>query len=173
MKRISLTKGKYALVDDADYEWLNQFKWCAKTTPYTTYAIRYVGGWKNQKCVWMHRMIMDAPEGMDIDHRNRNGLANWSDNLRIATRSQNNQNSLSQNMCTSKFKGVSWFRRDKKWRAYIVVKRRQIHLGYFESEHKAAKAYNKAAKELFGEFARLNVISLEVGEAEVAERNVA
>lgn len=156
MKRIPLTQGKYAIVDDADYEWLNQYKWCVTTTLYAIYAIRYVGGRKNQKCIWMHRLIMDAPKGMDVDHINHNGLDNRRSNLRVCTRSQNNQNSYAQNNCSSKFKGVSWYRRDKIWRSYIVIKRMQLHLGYYESEYEAAKAYNKAARKYFGEFAYTN-----------------
>jgi len=102
----------------------------------------------------MHRLIMDAPDGTDVDHRNMDRVDNRRSNLRLATRAENLRNQgLSRNN-TSGFKGVS--RLDGKWRAEIRVKWKLIYLGLFDDKVEAARAYDTAAKEHFGEFARLN-----------------
>ena len=105
----------------------------------------------------MHREIMNAPEGLVVDHINRNGLDNRKVNLRLATAMQNVWNSKRNvNTDSSKYKGVSWDKNKHKWRASIGIDRKTKHLGYFEDEKMAAKAYDKAAKEHRGEFAVLN-----------------
>ena len=93
---------------------------------------------------------------MDTDHRDGCGLNNQRHNLRTATRTQNNQNRKSLNG-SSRFTGVCKNNRDGKWKAYICVNKKRNHLGYFSSECDAAQAYNFAAIDAFGEFARLNV----------------
>jgi hypothetical protein len=100
----------------------------------------------------MHRLFAGAP-GMDVDHINGNGLDNRRCNLRPATRSQNNMN-RAKRRGVSKFKGVSPKR--GKWRAYLKTGKKQHNLGVFESEYDAARAYDVKAKEMFGEFARVN-----------------
>ncbi len=97
--------------------------------------------------IYMHRVIMDAPSGMEIDHKNLNGLDNQKHNLRVATRAQNSRNAakIRGRKCTSQFKGVSWKKRDSKWRASITVGGKARHLGTFDSEEQAAIAYNLAA----------------------------
>lgn len=152
MKKIKLTQGKFALVDDADYEWLVQFKWCIVKVRRIYYAIRAVQG----KTVYMHRFMLEAPKDMDIDHINHNGLDNRRANLRICTHIQNLQNKRSSCNGTSKYKGVSWCKRDKKWTAQIEHGGQSAYLGRFANELEAANAYDKAAKELHGEFAYLN-----------------
>jgi len=182
MKRIDISTPKYpstfTIVDDADYEWLNQWKWQAVKSKRTFYAVRTVwmpgGKMKDRQKITMHRLILglgsrDKRQG---DHRNHNGLANWRDNLRTCTCSQNKQNGNPYRNCSSKYKGVSWRKDCRKWVARIRVDGCLVHLGLYGNEIEAAKAYNKAARELFGEFASLNEIMLEVGEAEVAGRKV-
>lgn len=164
MKLIELTKDKVALVDDEDFERVNSFKWYANKS-YTTdtwYAERtpIVDGKKVN--VRMHRFILNITEGDKIiDHKDRNGLNNQKDNLRISNPSQNQANrSLTKNK-TSKYKGVCWNKLRNKWRCSIMLNRKHISLGHFYSESQAALVYNKKAIELYGEFAHLNCVSCE------------
>jgi hypothetical protein len=160
-KEIQLTQDKVAIVDDADFEWLNQYKWYANKYRNTFYAVRrvYLGGGRKHersKMILMHREILKPPDGIDTDHKDGNGLNNQSGNLRNATKAQNAQNRRAHSRGTSKYKGVSWHRDTNKWLSCIRAKTRYIHLGLFVSEKEAAKAYDKAAKKYFGEFARTN-----------------
>jgi hypothetical protein len=107
--------------------------------------------------VKMHRLIMNPPEGMHVDHINGDGLDNRRENLRIVTPQQNCANSRKTIMGQSRFKGVAWCAGANKWRAYIAVDRKQQHLGLFADEIAAAEAYDKRAKEVWGEYARLNL----------------
>lgn len=157
MKQIKLTQGKVALVDDEDFELLNQWKWYANKKCGFCYAVRHfkaISGKRDKKSM-LHRQIMNCPEGLEIDHINHNGLDNKKSNLRICTRSQNQPNQKAKKH-SSKYKGVSWHKASKKWQAMIVYNNRQIYIGLFDSEIEAAKAYDKKALELFGEFACLN-----------------
>lgn len=156
-KRIPLTQGKVAIVDNADFERLSQWKWHAREAPRTWYAVR--SPWKQGKgtTIYMHRVIMNALPGQTTDHRNLDGLDNRHINLRLCTNSQNVANSRKRANCTSQFKGVSWHKATRKWRAQIKVNGRKKHLGGFADEHEAARVYNVAARKYFGEFARLNI----------------
>ncbi len=159
MKRIKLSQGKFALVNNEDFDWLNKFKWFTLKYKQLYYAIRTI--WKSdgkRYTIRMHREIMQAQKGQEIDHRNGDGLDNQRVNLRFCTHAQNIQNSRKLKNCSSKYKGVCWYKRDKVWIAYIRPNRKQIHLGYYQKEIKAAEAYNRKASELFGEFANLNII---------------
>jgi len=154
-KRIPLTQGKFAIVDDEDYERLSRFKWYTGKSRNTFYAVRSVkimGKWITRK---MDRDILNVPIGFQVDHINRNGLDNRKVNLRTCTLAQNVRNRKTPKH-SSKYKGVSWFKITKKWRAYIYPNNKFISLGYFMNEIDAAKAYDNKAKELFGEFACLN-----------------
>ena len=102
---------------------------------------------------------MNAPRGTIVDHINGNGLDNRLENLRLCSNSENSRN-MRRGRGASNFKGVSWFERDNCWRSYIVMLGRQLHLGYFDSEAEAARAYDIAAAKLFGEFAKLNGVTL-------------
>lgn len=157
MKQISLTQGKYALVDDEDFERLNQHKWQVCKKGYCFYAQRSIqksnGGWTTSP---MHRQVMSAPPDMQVDHHNHNGLDNRKANLRLCTRSQQQHNQLSHKNTSSKYKGVCWYKLYKKWLASIRYMYKSYHLGYFYNEVEAAKAYDAKAKEIFGEFACLN-----------------
>lgn len=104
----------------------------------------------------MHREIMNAPKGMVVDHIDGNGLNNRKSNLRICTQAQNNLNSRPKRNCSSRYKGVSFYKRDKIWQVQIFHNSRTIFLGRFDDEIEAALAYDRKAAELFGEFAYLN-----------------
>jgi hypothetical protein len=152
MKEIQLTQGKVALVDDEDYEWLNQWKWyCAKG-----YACR--GGKRDGKAiqVYMHREIIKTPDGMYTDHINLNRSDNRKINLRTCTLTQNICNRNLQCNNTSGYRGVAWHKANKKWVAVIAVNRNKIYLGSFFDAKEAAIVYNKAAIKYFGEFACTN-----------------
>jgi hypothetical protein len=167
---IPLSKGKIALIDDQDADLVMPFKWYSSLTKNTTYAIRgssRVGG--KQITILMHRVILDAPPGMFVDHRDGDGLNNCRDNLRLCTRSQNEMNKRIQGG-TSRFKGVCWHGKREKWEARIGVNRKRTHLGYFTDETEAAMAYDVAARELFDEFARLNGVGPDLWREIVANR---
>jgi len=162
MKKIELTQNQYALVDDEDYNRLNRWKWCAGyySCIKSYYAKRNTPRDKNGKhtTICMHRIIMNAPSNLQVDHRNHDTLDNRKENLRLCTYSQNGMNRKLHKNTTSQYKGVYWHKQGKKWLAHIRTKDKSIYLGLFKSEIQAAKAYNKKAKELFGEFALSNNI---------------
>jgi HNH endonuclease/AP2 domain len=156
MKEIPLTKGKVALVNDDDHEWLSRYKWYARHNPNGNwYAVRRTSRRADHSFVWMHRAIMGGPsQGFDIDHRNGNGLDNQRKNLRVATRSQNNANGKLHINNTSCVKGVSWDKARRKWAAEMRANYRTIHLGRFADKEEAIRVRRAAAQALFGEFAR-------------------
>ena len=157
-KEIKLTQGQVALVDDDDYERVNQFKWCAVRHDKTFYASRR----QRNTTIYLHRFIMKSSKGIDIDHKDRNGLNCQKNNLRECNDSKNMQNGSLRKDNTSGYKGVS--RKDKpskknqkhNWRVLIYVDTKQIHVGYFDTSEEAARAYDKAAHSYFGEFACTN-----------------
>lgn len=155
-KEIPLTQGKVALVDAEDFEYLNQWKWCAYYSGYTWYAMKKIRIAKKEKDLKMHRLIVNPPDNMEVDHINGSGLDNRKENLRICTHSQNHMNSRRQSNNTSGYKGVCFYKRVKKWIAYIKYNKKRVHLGYFNAREDAALAYNEAARKYHGEFARLN-----------------
>ena len=150
MKKIELTKGYFALVDDADYDWLMKWKWCASVQRSNVYAVR-----KSNPCnIKMHRQIIGAPTGLMVDHIDHNGLNNQRDNLRLCNNSDNHKNSRPKGI--SRYLGVS-FRKDRnKFEAYIKTDEKYIHLGHYVNEVDAAMAYDLSAKKYHGEFANLN-----------------
>jgi len=157
MREILLTQDKVALVDDEDYEKLNQYKWHADKDKTTFYARRttYCDG--KQINVKMHRFIMNVSRGIEVDHRDFDGLNNQKYNLRTATRFNNNCNKKKYGKgSTSQYKGVGYYPRYKKWLARIGLNGKRKCLGYFDDEIEAAKAYDRAAIIHFGEFAFLN-----------------
>lgn len=152
---IPLTKGKVAIVDAKDYEWLSQHKWYASQKRNGFYACRHSKG----KVIYMHRVIMKAPQGLFVDHIDGNGLNNRRSNLRVCTVSQNHQNQRFRGGL-SRYKGVCFLKKINKWRANIGFDGRRMHIGCFDNEIEAAKAYDRKADELFGEFAYLNFTEL-------------
>lgn len=153
MKQIPLTKGYFALVDDADFEWLSQWKWCASVKDGKVYAKR------TSRSIMMHRVIMGVTDPkIKVDHEDLTGNNNQRNNLRIATHAQNLCNRAIDKRSTSGFKGVSWCKIMGKWRAYIVKNYKQTVLGYSECPRVCARTYNEAAKELHGKFASLNPV---------------
>ena len=157
MKEIALTKSKVTIVDDGDFEGLNKYKWCANKIGNTHYAVRRSPREKSL-LVYMHRVILSAPVGLQVDHINHNGLDNCRCNLRLCTHAENQRNSPLRKDSTSGYKGVCWLINKNKYQAKIYLNRKQICLGSFDCPVEAAKAYNAKAKELFGEFAKLNII---------------
>jgi HNH endonuclease len=154
-KEIPLTQGKVALVDDEDYDFLMQWKWHANRG----YAIRteYTGPWRerDQKDIRMHRVIVNALPGEEVDHINKNRADNRRANLRKCTHHQNTMNSPARNW-SSQYKGVTFAKRDGRWTARIGVNYRIIQLGTFQDEMAAAIAYDHAAIRYHGDFAVLN-----------------
>jgi hypothetical protein len=148
VRTIPLGDGFVAYVDAADFEWLSQWTWHWRGG----YAARTEKG----RVVYMHRQIMQPPQGKIVDHKNRNKLDNTRENLRSATYAENMRNRDKQRGTTSRFKGVSYCKRREKWLATILVKRKARLLGFFVEEVEAARAYDRAAVESYGEFARLN-----------------
>jgi hypothetical protein len=154
---IPLTKGYVAIVDDEDYAAVSAFKWTAlvakRKARTVVYAYRRIG-WDNANRRWkgqilLHRFIMGEPAGLDVDHRDGDGCNCQKNNLRVATRSQN----LANNRRTVSVLG---FRGITTYRGKIIAQMRGRHLGFFETAEAAARAYDLAAIEEFGEFARLN-----------------
>jgi len=161
MKEIKLTQGKVALVDDEDYEYLNQWKWIANKS--YTREVHYVvrnkkidGKWKQ---VRMHRLIMYAPKGMHVDHKDRNGLNNQRSNLRICSNIQNCYNRGANKGGSSKYKGVCFCNTHRRWRARLMINGNAKMLGYFKTELEAGIIINIAARKYHGEFSRPNILT--------------
>ncbi len=166
MKKIKLTQEKYALVDDSDYKWLNNQKWCYRKgrkdqDGYAVYTKYFCDG-KIKRTVRMHCLLNSTGHGIYTDHREGNTLNNQRYNLRGATSKQNSYNQKSAKNATSKYKGVHWYKgrteAGSKWTADVNCNGTNYYLGLFICEIEAAKAYNKKAKHLFGSYARLNKV---------------
>jgi hypothetical protein len=150
VRRITLARGGFVLVDAADYEWLNRHKWTARGTG--GYACRQEKG----RMIYMHREIMNAPKGMVVDHIDGNRQNNCRSNLRVCTQRENQHNQAKQISSASRFKGVFHDKRCGKWYAEARCNGEHFRVGPFEDEVEAARAYDRLAVELFGEFAYLN-----------------
>lgn len=161
MIEILLTQGQVAMIDDDDFELVSQHKWFAerrvKRKKIKWYACTNIWVSTNRfRILRMHSLIMGKKPGLEIDHKDNNGLNNQKSNLRFVTRAQNLINRSGRSSSSSKYKGVSLSMRNGKWMARICRDGRQIYLGYFDNEVKAAEVYDEAAKVLHEEFARLN-----------------
>lgn len=157
MKRVPVGKNEYAMVDDDDYARVSAVNWYITGHGYA-YSEKVLSG-KTSKILMTH-FIMGKPEkGFVVDHINRNRLDNRKDNLRFCTLAQNNMNRKMQKNNTSGYTGVFWHKPAKKWQVFICIDKKQTHVGIYADKKEAALAYNEAAKEHYGEFARLNVIT--------------
>lgn len=148
---------KFALVDDTDYEHLMLHVWRMNN-----YGYIVTGGDRNTRL--MHRILLDAKRGQVVDHENDIRYDNQRTNIRIVTVLQNTMRQRKRfAVTTSRYKGVSWHTQRGKWRACINLHGKQTHLGYYVNEDDAARSYDKAAIQYFGEFARLNFAPYEGG----------
>lgn len=161
MRQIQLNNGFFTQVDDADYDWLNQWKWYAGKSDTTYYAFRSEYKEGRVISIRMHRLILGigGDSTKSGDHKDFNGLNNQRANLRLCTVSQNNCYRRSFVNSSSKYKGVSWDKVRAKWQAHIKKDKKLKRIGYYNIETDAALAYNQKARELHGEFAYLNVIA--------------
>jgi hypothetical protein len=157
-RRIDLGEGEWTIVDSVDYYQLSKFKWYLLGTGNKLYAIR---SFKTEplrtRIISLHREIMNSPCGLVVDHRNRNSLDNRRENLRLATKAQNNRNrQKTKSKTSSRFIGVYFDKRRGRWFAKIAYQGKQIWLGYFDTEIEAAKTFDEAATRYRGEFVCLN-----------------
>jgi len=158
MVEVPLTQGKVALIDDEDAERVLAHKWCARWDKSCRRwrAIRYASGKQKGRAAFLHRFIMNAPDGIQVDHINQDPLDNRRSNLRFATNSQNCCNKGRHIDNASGFKGVWWNKRRGTFHAEIEHNGKRYHLGCFATAEVAARAYDVAALVLHGEFARIN-----------------
>ena len=148
MRKIRLTQGQIALVDDADYELVSKYKWCANWSSgmLSYYARTTVRLMSNKRYnLPMHRFILGLEKGdkYEVDHINHNTLDNRRSNLRVVTHRQNMSNY--ERETSSKYTGVSWYSNPCKWCAKIVIENEDVYLGLFDDELDAAKAYKDYA----------------------------
>ncbi len=158
---VPLTKGYEAIIDAADVPLLGGVNWYAWASNRAdgsvraVYAVRAIQVGNAQRLIHLHRVIMETPEGLEVDHIDGNGLNNQRSNLRNATRSQNLRNQGAKSTNTSGRKGVSLDRQTGKWRARIWLEGKNRNLGSFNCPTAAALAYARASRELHGEFGRV------------------
>lgn len=150
---IPLCNGGVSLIDDADYALVSQYRWANRGSP-APYARCDL--WKNneRQQIWMHRLVMNPPADLEVDHKNMDGLDNRRANLRIATSSLNCANR--SNNRKGGYRGVYSTEREGVFQVRLTVRPKCHYLGRFECEIEAARAYDRAALAAFGEFARLN-----------------
>lgn len=155
---VRTTRGKHVVIDVDDFEFVSSRTWRIhlgwNNTPYATTSVE-IGERLRSRSI--HRLLMNPPSGMVVDHRNRNTLDNRRQNLRICTRTENTRNRVSRTG-TSIYKGVFWVAVRSRWVAKLLHDKKQVWLGAYQTEEEAAEAYNRAAVHYFGEFACLNCI---------------
>ena len=168
MKTIPLTRGLFTKVDDEDYDKYAIYRWHAaldsgtrNANPKYRAVHKFYTG-KVGKNIPLSRLIINAPDGMYVDHINGDTLDNRKKNLRLCTKAENGFNRGANKNNKSGYKGVSWVNKDKRWTAHINKtingEYKQYHIGYFLTKEEAAEAYNEKAKELFGVYANFNNI---------------
>ena len=154
MKSILLSTGKRTVVDNEDFLKFSKFSWTAANG----YPARYIYIDGKKTCVYLHREIVRCVKEKVVDHINGNKLDNRKSNLRVCSQSENLMNKGLIRTNTVGYKGVYWHKKGKKWMSAIGHLGKQVYIGLFPSKTTAARAYNKKAIELFGEFARLNPV---------------
>ena len=166
MIKIILSKDKIALIDNEDYDLINQYKWCAVWDNFNWYAVTSLPRLNGSQIkLKMHQLIMGRIVDKEIDHKDGDGLNNQKYNLRFCTNMENQQNqkkckTYNKRQTSSIFKGVHWNKLSKKWQAQITYRKKHIHLGFFKVETEAALAYNNASLKYFTEYAKLNRIEV-------------
>ena len=138
MKKIRLTNGGFTIVDDKDFDWLNQWSW--------GFDGRYVRRREGNTKIYMHCIINETPNTKHTDHINRNELDNRRDNLRTATPAENIRNTGLRNTNKSGHKGVWFWKKRNKWQAYLWNNYKKIHLGVFVDIKDAIKARKEGEK---------------------------
>lgn len=154
---VALTQGRVAIVDAADAHLVSGDNWQACIHPTNNYAGRSQWAGDRYVKIKMHRVLMDAPDGLQVDHIDGDGLNNRRCNLRLVTNMQNCWNQRVAVNNTSGYRGVSFHTRRACWQANIRVNGKLKHLGRFETSKDASAAYDAAALKAFGEFARISV----------------
>lgn len=149
---VPLSRGCVAFIDDDDAEWVLPLKWYCSAYGYAVRDQTVNGG---RRAIYMARAIMGAPSGLEVDHINGDPLDNRKANLRIATHKQNGRN-RKQLGGTSRYKGVCWDSRRRKWKASIGLDCGLVNIGRYDNEVDAARAYDRHAMRLYGEYARPN-----------------
>lgn len=157
MAEITLRSGEICLVDDDDFDMLSKFTWYVLKRKHTSYARAPLRGpdrsWRELK---MHRLIMNCPQDFVVDHIDGNGLNNQKSNLRVCTFAENRRNTQSRRIATGGIKGAIQRSGSKTWASTITFQGKSFYLGRFPTMEEAARAYDAAARNFFGEFARLN-----------------
>lgn len=151
MKKIELTQGKFTIVDDEDFEFLNQWKWTVFCNKVPFYAYRQ-GPRPKRELILMHRLLLKCPKNKIIDHINGDGLDNRKENLRIVTHHQNLINHGVSKRNKSGFSGVRFY--ENRWQASITFNKKYMLLGRFKNLLDAVKARKKAEKKYFGKYRR-------------------
>lgn len=157
MKEIQLTQGQVAIVDDEDVEKVSRMRWHAQRSRGKWYAgsnCRQADG--SYRYCSMHRIVLDAEKGQEIDHIDGNALNNTRANLRFVTHQQNVFNRGTSRRDKAGYKGISMDKRTGEWKARIAPNGTQIYLGRYPTQEEAAIAYDSAAREYYGEFAWVN-----------------
>lgn len=148
MRIILLNKNLSALVDDEDFEWLSEYRWYA--VEYSRVKNRFYAKMSSRRKTLMHRLLLNAPRELEVDHMNGNTLDNRKSNLRLATRSENARNCLVRIDSKARFKGVE-YRQDKgKYSAYYTLNGEKHHIGYFDDALSASEAHKKSFSEALG-----------------------
>lgn len=148
----------YFFIDGEDFDKIKNYTWCIANFSKRFYIVSDLCNKGNRKKILLHRLIMNCPDGMVVDHINHNGLDNRKENLRICTNQENLYNQRKKEGKTSKYKGVSFFKRDNNWTVRIRINGKSKNLGYFLNEEDAAEVYNQAALKYYGKYAFLNVV---------------